>query len=671
MTLRVMRMKRSGKTVLAMRRLSATLLLASTACSGGHAVVHPPAAWLSSDSPDLFNPRVSLVQTITHPSAQPELQTFANCDELMSYMTNEALDRVGPDGLPFQFIGHPIPIDGPPVPLAPTSVPPTLASVPAPAAPQFSTTNIQEEGVDEPDLVKNFGDHALVIASGKLRYIKLDAGVAHELGSFGLSSGYSDGSQLLASAHRALVISPTYGAPPGIRGTGWYWQAGTAIHVIDISDPTNLREVRTLFAEGQFISGRLVNGVARLVISSYEPSQIFFHYPSAQTARAKRVSRLLNPRMIRNLSLDNWLPHYAVVTREGKSTETYSGHLASCNEVSHPRVFSGFGMLSVMTIDPNEPTSRNTTSVIGEGSTVYSSANHMYVALTRWPDSAESFNPADVMTDVHEFDISDPQRATYLASGTIPGSLLDQYSMSERNGYLRIATTLGSSGASTNSVYVLKQEGPTLAPIGQVGNLGRGEGIYSVRFIDSFAYVVTFKRIDPLYVIDLRDPTNPIERGSLTIDGYSSYLHPVGDGLLLGIGQSASTNKTVPKVQVSLFDVTNPDSPKRLDVLRLSGTGYPYLNQDPHSFLYWPASKLAVFPISIYSFCQASTWTSGVRIENNKLQEAGHIQHGSNPYTSAVERSFVVGSILYTMSERGLMATDINSFAHKSFHVWS
>ena len=149
-------------------------------------------------------------------------------------------------------------------------------------------------------------------------------------------------------------------------------------------------------------------------------------------------------------------------------------------------------------------------------------------------------------TEIHRFDTSDPARTTYRSSGSVPGFVLNQFALSEDRGALRVATTeepLWMAGAqqrdAESGVSVLREEGAKLVTVGRVGGLGKGERIYAVRFLGDAGYLVTFRQVDPLYTLDLSDPRAPKAVGELKVAGYSAYLHPVGDGLLLGVGQDA------------------------------------------------------------------------------------------------------------------------------------
>ena len=182
-------------------------------------------------------------------------------------------------------------------------------------------------------------------------------------------------------------------------------------------------------------------------------------------------------------------------------------------------------------------------SVMSGGDTVYASTDRLYVANHRWIDSDDE-EISGLTTHIHRFGMGGPEGPVYEASGSVEGFLLDQFAMSEHDGYLRVASTSAppwwrSDEEPDSRVDVLERNGRELRVVGSVGGLGRGERIYAVRFMGDVGYVVTFRETDPLYTIDLSDPHDPEVVGELKILGYSAYLHPIGDGLLLGVGQDA------------------------------------------------------------------------------------------------------------------------------------
>lgn len=277
-------------------------------------------------------------------------------------------------------------------------------------------------------------------------------------------------------------------------------------------------------------------------------------------------------------------------------------------------------------------------------------------------------------TEIHRFDITAPGAPRYVASGRVPGRLLNQYSLSEHEGHLRVATTSTSGQTSSSAVYVLKAD--TLNKVGEVGGLGDGERIYSVRFIGPVGYVVTFKQVDPLYTLDLRDPAAPRKTGELKITGYSAYLHPAGDGRLIGVGQEASEEGRRLGTQVSLFDVGDPANPRRLSQMfqKDSGTEAEW---DPHAFLYWAKTGMAVLPLTSWSGSeQGGAAALVLTVDDSAVTRTGTVTHPAPKakgnsrliaYDQGIRRSAVIGDSLWTVSDLGLKVSDMNGLADQAW----
>jgi hypothetical protein len=351
-------------------------------------------------------------------------------------------------------------------------------------------------------------------------------------------------------------------------------------------------------------------------------------------------------------------------------------------------------MLSVLSFDLGRATlgSGDPVSVVADGSTVYSTASTLYVAGHVWSDPAGE-GGRDT-TELYRFDTTGTGRPRFAAAGSVPGTLLNQYSMSEWDGNLRVATTTTPAprlkqpapevqqdrpDSGESAVYVLRQRGGKLVEAGHVGGLGKGERIYAVRFAGGTGYVVTFRQTDPLYTLDLRNPARPALRGELKINGYSAYLHPAGDGRLLGIGQEATDQGRTQGTQVSLFDVTDPAAPSRLAQYHVR-FGHSAAEFDPHAFLYWPASRLLVVPV-----ITAPAWDARVapgsgpaekptgsapesgalvlRVADTGFTRLGLLSHpvSNGAYRAAIQRSLVIGDTLWTVSTTGVAAHDVTS----------
>jgi hypothetical protein len=361
--------------------------------------------------------------------------------------------------------------------------------------------------------------------------------------------------------------------------------------------------------EGSFLNARLVGDTAHVVVRS-QPLGFSFVQPTGPDSVDAAIEA--NQKILANSSLDQWLPRAATRSGDGDATES---DLVDCSRVLAPSQFSGFGMLNVIDVNVDSPLATTTTSVLGDGSTVYASTEGLYIAGTRWvgpvpfedaAEDGETQNRLDQLaeqysTDLHMFDISDGS-TSYVASGQVLGSPLNQFAMSESDGVLRIATTAGapwSDGADQSESFLttFRVDGDQLVQVGQVGDMGRGETIRSVRYVGDTAYVVTFEQTDPFYTVDLRDPANPEVMGELKILGYSGYLHSVGDDLILGIGQDATEDGRTTGAKVTLFDVSDPANPT--DVANWTDEGASAdVEWDHRAFLYWAPENLAVLPLS-------------------------------------------------------------------------
>lgn len=590
------------------------------------------------------------------------LRAFASCAGLVGYAQGH-LAKTG--GQPGRTV---VPLtEATPVSMAPQNGQAVAPAAPVPSADKgqgttdFSTTNNQEAGVDEPDFAKTDGDTLFTVAGDTVYAISV-RGESKILGSLKLG-GY--GGQLLLRGHRLVAIvetggviygRPIDGGPVAALAPIPYGYGKTSLTEIDVSDPGAMKVARELTFDGSFAAARQNGGTVRVVLNST---------PLAYTQEGAADT----PR--------GWLPRSHFVSSVTGRRRTRS--FVPCDRVSRPPVFSGLGMLSIVTLNLDRGLwQQDSDGVMTDAQTVYGSTRHLYVATQRWidPDTPATELPSGTTTLISRFDVTDPDSTAYEGSGSVPGYLLNQYSLSERDGDLRVATTSepvwwnGAQTAPSRSLVTVLRRGPggTLAQVGQVDGLGHGQRIYSVRFAGDVGYVVTFRQVDPLYVIDLSDPERPRVRGELELLGYSAYLHPVGAGRLLGVGQDATPEGRLKGSQVSLFDVSNPDAPKLLDQRQLGGQSSSDVQYDPHAFLFWAPKHLAFLPLALYGDA-GSTFAGAVGLQvGDKLAEVGRIQHDAvNGYLPAIHREIVVGGRVYTISDAGVMGSDLDSFGRLSF----
>ena len=642
------------------------------------------------------------------------LQPFDSCGEFLDHVKSHAVELVGPYGLDFYgFGGGPVLIEGD---LVEESAATTQASADSAlggsirqSAPQagvdYSTTNVQEVGVDEPDIVKTDGERILALAQGQLHLIDVTGSRPVLLDSTDITSIENAWIQdMFLSGDTALLMGQTNsgGIRPGIAPDIWapeyHYNSISLLVEIDLAGD-QIEIGRRLLVDGAYVNARLVGDTARVVLQS-SPTGLQFVYPEGNGLRAERRAIEANQDVIRNSTLDNWVPYYIVEDARGRVVD--EGSLLNCERAHHPQEFAGLEMLSVLTVDLSAGLQPgDAVGVLAQGHTVYASTDNLYVANNygfEWwwfarGDDAITEEP-ELTTEIHKFDISDPTRTEYRASGAVIGTVLNQFAMSEYEGDLRVATTAQPSwwgngsdrDQSESYVTVLRENRGELGAIGQVGDLGRGEQIFSVRYVDDKAFVVTFRQVDPLYTIDLSDPTDPTVLGELKILGYSAYLHPVSDDLLLGIGQDATEEGRTTGTQVSLFDVSDLANPVRLDQKTLAD-GFSEAEYDHRAFLHWSPMGLAVLPVQRWSYDEETgeedffTGAIGVRVGSESLSEVGRISHMGDPivheeddyqwvefdWQAQIRRSVVVGDTLYTLSEKGLMASDLETLRTESF----
>jgi hypothetical protein len=485
------------------------------------------------------------------------------------------------------------------------------------------------------------------------------------------------GGELLLDGNRAVALvqgwradpSQLRNSSPGVADSRLYMPGTptTRVLLLDVStDKPRLIEDATY--DAQYVSARLVDGTVRLVTTTRPQPPT---YQPNGPAFSERKALATNRRLAGQVKLADVLPQVVRKTADGKVLQR--GNAVSCTDTFHARTPYGISTLLVTTLRPAHGlAATDSTAVTTDGDLVYASADRLYVATSRWGTVGPGMPmvkgiagirpaPQDVTTELHAFDTSSSTKTSYLGSGSVPGFVLGRWALSEYKGTLRVATTRqapwdAEAARKTSSMVVkLEERNGALVETGRVGGLGKTEQIRAVRYFGDIAAVVTFRQTDPLYLVDLSG--QPKVLGELKVPGFSTYLHPIGDGLLLGIGQDADANGMITGMQASVFDVSDLRKPVLVDRLRL-GNGYTPALDDSRAFTYDPSRRLATFGFSTYN--ETSTMKNeessalGITVaKNGQLHEAGRMPIQSGAWMA---RALLDSTNLYAVGETGVVA---------------
>jgi hypothetical protein len=406
--------------------------------------------------------------------------------------------------------------------------------------------------------------------------------------------------ELLLAGDRVVVLGLEAGVAEGHLGQG------TRVMVVDISDAAAPTVVRTSTYDSSYVTARQHGEVVRLVLTARLP-QLDFVEPGM--LRSEGTAQSKNQAVVRASTIDDWLPH---VTTQDADGRTSTSRVADCDDVAIPAADAGLGTVAVVGFDVATPDTTDVTAVTTPSETVYVSADHLYLASSAYrfgwetccwdvpqPPSSDSSDVADEGTTyLYGFDL-DGTATTYAASGSVVGAIEDRWSMDESDGVLRVAVGPTMLSGSGNSVVTLGRSGSDLVELGRVDGLGMGEQMKAMRWFDDLAVMVTFRQTDPFYAIDLTDPAVPRLLGELKIPGYSSYLHPLGDHRMIGVGSAADpATGAVKGAKSSLFDVHDVTAPRELDTVDYPAGTTPQAELDPRQFTWLPERRKALTVIA-------------------------------------------------------------------------
>ncbi len=531
-------------------------------------------------------------------SAQP-LRGFSSCDDLHAYYMERARDSLRQQYYYYEEVEEAAEAEAA-VAVEAESAEATSAdaakSAPADQGEVSETgTNVQERGVDESDIIKTDGKYLYVLRSQSLLIARITEGGPVETVAQIEFADWAHRQELLIGRGKAVVVrqlddavsifDPEVGDLARPRSLPRRYRAQTEVLEIDLSNAAKPRLLRKLDLDGRFVSARLVGANARIVFEHRAYNQWVGPWDFDWARNAERQAEAYNEAAIRSSGLARWHPLFGLEDYVAGSFK--HGRALDCEQTFAPQLDDSppwrEGLSYMLSFDLAEGIGDwGSVGVMSDNPTVYASVDALYLAAP----TADWGNTA-----IHRFDISAPLAPSYFGSGKVRGRLLSQWSLSEHDGYLRVATTIQDRWPTVSNVFVLEATGKgdqgSLEQVGLVSGLGVTEDIFAVRFAGDVGYVVTFRQIDPLYVLDLSDPTNPQSLGELKIPGFSRYLHPLSGGLLLGIGRDADERTGRERgLQASLFDVSDPANPIQLSVLPLGDDARSPVEFDHRAFRY-------------------------------------------------------------------------------------
>ena len=611
-------------------------------------------------TPNLPSPSIpNLPNQPTTPAVFSELKTFSSYDELETFI-NVNTEKAGT------------------VNYFATRTSDTAAFGGADAAQEdYSTTNIQVAGVDEADVVKSDGEYLYVVSAPYIYILKAyPADQAEVVSKIEFNETY--GVQIYVNENKLAVLANyypylTFGIGGGViidTFAPYPYVEETFVKVYDITDKANPVLSRTVTANGTMYGSRMIGDYVYVVVN-----------------QGIMQPRLMGTDVYMEVTLPTISGDY---TRQIQPTEIY---YIDVPDTSYQ--LTTIIAVNVMN-DAQEPTYEP--FLTGYSTNMYVSLNNMYLVApnTNWFFLLGGEDEPKEETLVYRIELNQEQ-VNILSEGTVSGYVLNQFSMDEYSGYFRIATTTNNfnwrtfaeEATSKNNVYVLDMN---LDVVGELEDLAPGEQIYSARFMGDRLYLVTFRNIDPLFVIDLSNPTAPTVLGQLKVTGYSGYLHPYDENHIIGIGKETEYEAKedfswYQGVKISLFDVSDVSNPVEVAKYEIGdrGTDSPVL-WDHKALLFDKEKNLLVIPVLVAEIdpsqyegeipdwaygefvwqgaCVFDISPDGIEYRGGitHLEDGADLKSGYWSYSEYfVERALYIGNVLYTVSDKLVKMNDLGS----------
>jgi uncharacterized secreted protein with C-terminal beta-propeller domain len=599
----------------------------------------------------------------------------------------------------------------PAAPRAAGSAAPVPSGSPGAGPSHYTTTNVHEKGVDEADLVKTDGRYVYTLRNNELVIAKTWPVDKPDIVAR-LTFKTMVPQQLYL--HGDKLVLQGYATQPRANQ---YAYGSTRLIVVDAKDRVRPKLTSIFDVDGSTFSSRIVgddiylvqNGSLQMPPKLLEAAQkVMAKIPRADQSSLRpwevqsRLAATLRSAIYSNLTTQDIEAMLPAIHAGNRKTPL------ACDSLYMPAGNMQLGLTALARISLTS----QQTDLVGamvSGGTVYASTNSLYIASPHYSWNNQGYTT--MQTQVHQFALADGNsKPRYVASGRVDGTVLNEFSLSEHNGDLRIATTdwnwNGNQGG--NHLFVMRPRGNKLDVIGSLRGLAKGERIYAGRMFGDKGYLVTFRQTDPLFTLDLRDPTRPRVAGELKINGFSNYIHPMGNDLLLTIGQDADDNGRITGMHLQVFDVSNPANPTRRfhETFAMKGThSYSAAQYDHHAFTYDPRTGTLALPF--YEYGNNGTSFQGLiayrvdakrgfkslgRIDHRSLSDkmidhmchqASQAKNGNQAYYCKkenrpnlrqqypIDRSIVVDKYLMTLGPAGLMIHSLSGLDAISSLSWA
>jgi uncharacterized secreted protein with C-terminal beta-propeller domain len=562
---------------------------------------------------------------------------------------------------------------------------------------------LQEAGVDEADSIKSDGEHLFILRNCSLQSClvsyELDATepAAVELASIELAGSLpADGMYLVEEDDLLITVG---GRTPGLVWFDvWYWaNTVTELEFFDISKPESPETIEALRLDGQLVSSRRVDDVLYLV-TRYTPGIEGF-VPYAYDEEILQE----NNNLLATTSLEDLLPQITDASAQPQDLVSSQDCYLPTKAVDRPESPT---IITITALPLSSPQDYSSTCFLGDTEALYMTPDSLYLATTRYPyafirPNVLAYDPQHTMS-IHKFDLQGTT-INYQGSGQVKGHLgwsedKKSFRMGENGDFLNVVTSVGDTWNESSSTRLTvlngNDEGTILETVAIVDGIGKpGEQLYAARFLGDKAYLVTFRLTDPFYVVDLSDQENPQITGELEIDGYSDYLHPVAENLILGIGKDAipddlssdfggTRGAWYQGLKLALFDVSDPTQPSEVDTVVIGKRGtHSALLADHHALSFLPATidqpaRLAI-PVDLHDTLpnypgfdpdNPSAWYDythtglySFEIDANNLSQVG-IVFGTEPsynlaFGNYTDRSVLVDDAIFYIHQGEVIAS--------------